>query len=67
MHNNTTTRDVSLPGRYLAFLKSDGEWPYFQTMEAGCVNRERLKGVRYSPPIKTYPTICPYPDQKDRL
>ena len=45
LHNNTTPDDVVICTAYLAFLKSDGDLSrFYQTLEAGGVTRERLRG-----------------------
>ena len=64
LHNNTTPDDVVICTAYLAFLKSDGDLSrFYQTLEAGGVTRERLRG--FERPIKADPGF--FPDRKDAL
>jgi alpha-glucan, water dikinase len=64
LHNNTTPDDVVLCEAYLAFLRSNGDRSrFYQTLEAGGVTRERLKG--FERPIRSEPDF--YADRKDAL
>ena len=64
LHNNTTPDDVVIGTAYLAFLKSDGNLSrFYQTLEAGGVTRERLRG--FERPIKADPGF--FPGRKDAL
>jgi alpha-glucan,water dikinase len=64
LHNNTTPDDVVICTAYLDFLRSNGDrGRFYQTLEAGGVMRERLRG--FERPIKSDPEF--HGDRKDAL